>query len=107
MTAPLPALNLVAAPGQRRAPRRGRSLRCLTTPHPELLAGLSVLTGRTDAGRRKLWVYAGGGCLYIEGGKPVASQTQQKISYPKSGSWLGLCAVGVGCDNRGLRFRRG
>ena len=28
-------------------------------------------------------------------------------TYPKSGSWLGLCAVGVGCDNRGLRFRRG
>ena len=27
--------------------------------------------------------------------------------YPKSGSWLGCPLVGVGWDNRGLRFRRG
>ena len=28
-------------------------------------------------------------------------------SYPKSGSWLGCPLVGVGWDNRGLRFRPG
>jgi hypothetical protein len=27
--------------------------------------------------------------------------------HPKSGSWLGCPLVGVGWDNRGLRFRRG
>jgi hypothetical protein len=30
-----------------------------------------------------------------------------RLDYPKSGSWLGCPLVGVGWDNRGLRFRRG
>jgi hypothetical protein len=30
-----------------------------------------------------------------------------QVINPKSGSWLGCPLVGVGWDNRGLRFRRG